>query len=224
MSVVARHDLPIQAPPETESGAIRMLLLEESSGLRTVRRLVVLVPAADVDEVELARRIWELAAPSGLAVLFLGLCAQIAEEPAMQRRLVTLASLTRDARIPLETRIEFGRDWLRRIKPIHRPGDVIICHAEQTTGLRHRPLSRALESLGGPVWTLAGFYSSRDASPHGPLSGVVFWGVSMVILAAFFWLQVRMVRLDDDWAHNLLLYLSVLAESGLLWLWQQLSP
>jgi hypothetical protein len=223
LAVVAGQKLPIQARREADSGAIHTIVLEEGTGLRPARRLVVLVPAVDVDEVELARRIWEIAAPPGLAVLYLGLCASTAEEPAMQRRLITLASLTRDVRLPLETRIEFGRDWLRRIKPIHRPGDVIICHAEQHTGLGHRPLSRALRSLGGPVWTLAGFYPSHDTTPHGLLSEVIFWGVSVAILVAFFWLQVRIVRLHDDWAHNLLLYLSVLAEGGLLWLWQQLS-
>jgi len=218
LPAIERRDSPIQAQP-----AIRMLAPEGSAGLTSVRRLVVLVPAADMDEVELAKRIWELAAPAGLAVLFLGLCPQIAEEPAMQRRLITLASLTRDERVPLETRIEFGRDWLPHIRAIHQTGDVILCHAEQNTGLMRKPLSRALESLGGPVWTLAGFYPSRDDSAPGPLAEFLFWGISMAILAAFFWLQIWIARLHVDWARNMLLYLSILAEAGLLGAWHHYS-
>ena len=198
-------------------------MFETAQALAAVRRLIVLVPPADMDEVEMARRIWELAAPAGLGVLFLGLCTQIAQEPAMQRRLVTLASLTRDARIPLDTRLESGRGWLSQIKAIQRPGDVIVCHIEQRVGMRRQPLARLIAARGAPVWTLSGFYTAGDLPGAGPLTTLVFWAVSLAVLAGFFWLQVRLVRMQEDWEHSLLLYLSVLAEAGLLWAWQHFS-
>lgn len=214
---LAAHGHPMGKDPEVRP------LTARDSGLTAARRLVVLVPAVDVDEAAVARYIWELAAPAGLAVLFLGLCARSTQEPAMQRRLVTLASLTRDARIALETRLEFGRNWLRRIRAVYQPGDVIVCHAEQRAGLGRKPLSRMVESMGAPVWTLAGLYPLEGTGRRDGPAELVFWAVSIAILAGFFWLQVRIVRMHEDWANNMLLYFSIITETGLLWAWHHLS-
>jgi hypothetical protein len=214
---------PAAEPAPSRESLEVTLLGGRERGLAPARRLIVLVPALDVDEAAVARRIWELAAPAGLAVLFLGLCAGSSQEPGMQRRLVTLASLTRDARIQLETRLEFGRNWLRWIRAVYRPGDVIVCDAEQLSGRGSKPLRQRIQALGAPVWTLAGLYPPGGATrPSGPAE-LVFWVVSLAILAGFFWMQIRIVRLHEDWADNMLLYLSAVVETGLLWAWHHFS-
>jgi hypothetical protein len=58
---------------------------------------------------------------------------------------------------------------------------------------------------------------------HGLLAEVIFWGISIALLAAFFWLQFRIAHLQADWARNMLLYLSILAEAGLLGAWHHFA-
>jgi hypothetical protein len=192
-------------------------------GLLPARRLIVLVPNLDIDETEMARRIWEIASPPGLAVLFFGICRNTDEEAQMRRRLVTLSALTRDPHINVEIQIEFGSGWMRKLKTMLGAGDILICIAEQQIGFRRKPISDALSRLGVPVWTLTGLSTPRRSSPTGLLAEIVFWLVSIAILTGFLLIQVRISYLPNDWAHNTLLFLSVLIEIGILWIWHIVS-
>ena len=222
---VLENEIAILHPPDeiskntghTESTVISESTLLQNNDHINIRRLVLLVPNVDIDEVKVARQIWETAVPARSAVLFIGLCSDIVEEPHLRRRLAMLAALTRDARISVETRLEFGRNWIRSLKPISRAGDVVICFAEQRTGLWHKPLSEALEKTGASVWTLSGFYPTKNISSLRSFANILFWSLSIVILTVFFWLEVQTLRLTVEWAKNTLLYLSVLGEVGLLW-------
>ncbi|GEM_PF-415091 len=208
-----------------ESSEIAGLFHVEDSRLVSAKRLIVLVPNwdVDVDEVEIARQVWELAVPLGLAVLFLGLCKDITEELSMHRRLATLASLTRDPRLSVDTRLEIGRNWMRRVKAILHSGDVVVCQAEQRVGLRRVPLHELLTKLNAPIWTLEGIHPPMKSSAFTKIKEAIFWLVSIVVIVVFFWLQVSIVRMSKDWAHSALIYLSVLSEIGLLWIWHSVS-
>lgn len=191
--------------------------------LVSAKRLIVLVPNWDVDEVEIARQVWKLAMPFGLAVLFLGLCTDITEELSMHRRLATLASLTRDPRLSVDTHLEVGRNWMRKLKAILHSGDVVVCHAEQRVGLWRVPLREQLSKLGAPIWALEGIHPPMKSSAFAKIKEAIFWLVSIVVIVVFFWLQVSIVRMSKDWAHSALIYLSVLSETGLLWIWHSVS-
>jgi hypothetical protein len=184
-----------------------------------VKRLVVLIPDVDVDEAQVAREIWEMAAPAHLAVLLLSMCAGVSEELHIQRRLVMLAALIRDPRIKIETRIEYGKNWRRGVNSVLEEGDVILCHAEQRVGLRQKTLINVLDELHVPVWTLSGHYPSSFATrTHWP-AGVAFWSVVVAILAGFFFLQIQINNLPLSWAKSVMFYLSVLVEFGSIWAW-----
>lgn len=188
----------------------------------TVQRVIVLIPQQEMDDSGLARRIWSLAAPRSLKVLYLGLCVDVSREYRLRRRLVTLAAITRDDRVFVETQLEIGNDWLRTVKTVWRPGDMVVCHAEQIAGMRRRPLSEAMIStLQVPVCILNGFYSPDRVNP-ALLKGVVSWFGSIAIIVGFFWVQAGIERMAKDWAHTALLYLSVVAEFGLIWIWNHL--
>lgn len=207
-----RHGLP-----ETTS-----TLLTGNSVLTSIRRLIVLVPDLEVDQAELARQIWELASPPGLAVLFFSLCTDISNESHMNRRLIALAAMTREPRVHVETRLEFGRNWIHAIRKIFSPGDIVVCPAEQSLGWRRKPLGQILEAAHVPVWTLSGFYSLTPRTRNW-LVELIFWVVSIAIMLGFFWLQTQVVNFSNSWAQNIFLILSVFAEVGLLWGWHAVS-
>ncbi|MGH2522405.1 MAG: hypothetical protein ACRDH2_07865, partial [Anaerolineales bacterium] len=209
-----------------EPSQVARLLIPEGEPLPPAHRLVVLIPDQDMNDAELARRVWGLASPRGLAILFLGLCDGL-EESRVRRRLATLAAITRDDWVRAEIRLEFEGDWRRSIKAIWRPGDLVVCHAEQTVeawGVGRKPLSQALVSaLNAPVYVFSGFYSELPTPPFSLASRLFSWAIPLAILAGFFWIQVQIDRLPTDWARTTLFILSVLAEFGLVWIWHRLS-
>jgi len=183
------------------------------------RRLVVLVPSADVDEVELARRVWELAAPHHLAVLFLALCEREQDEPRLRRCLATLSALTRDDRIAIETHLDYSRNWTRKLRFIVQAGDIIICQAEHESGIQHQPVGQSVAKLGFPIWILKGLSMNITRPRHNFWKEILFWAVSIGVITGFLFLQVRILSISEHWAQNILLYLSIPAEFVLLGIW-----
>lgn len=204
---------------------VTSLLMPEGVTPPPARRLVVLVPDLDLDESALSRRVWNLAAPNKLAVLYLGLSRSAPEEPHARRRLATVAALTRDDWVQVSTTLAVEEEWAGALRLLLRSGDLIVCHSEQTarTWRGARPLGNALcEILQTPVYLLQGFYAGDPAQPAHPTARFMFWGGSVVILAAAFWMQVQISALPKNWSESALMVLSVVAECGLIGLWSQI--
>ena len=205
------------------SSEIGGLLVIQNLNMAAARRLVVLVPDQDVDEVAFAHEIWNLAFPPGLAVLLLGLCLNPNHEPRARRRLVTVAALIREPRVAVEMQLDFGRNWMPSLRSILDRGDIVICPAGQQTGIFREPLDLALEKLGSPIITLPGLYPFTRRWIPRFIHESVFWAISGAVLFIFFWFQSRILRIPEEWAKDTLLSLSVLIELGLVWVWNYLS-
>jgi len=187
-----------------------------------VDRVIVLVPESDVDITETARTIWKLANVLKCHVQFIGLSRDTMREPSLRRQLVTLSALVGDNRIRAESKIEFGNNWLKVVKSNWQKGDVIACFEEQQTGFARSPLGQVLESnLNATVFVLSGFqYPERSRSAW--LLNAMAWAGSIGIIAVFFWMQVKITQLPEDWVHTALMYLSIPIEVGLIWGWNAL--
>jgi hypothetical protein len=208
---------------KAESSEIGGLLVIYNLDVAAARRLIVLIPNLDVDELALAHEIWNLAFPRGLAVLLLGLCPNPNDEPGARRRLVTIAALIREPRVSVETQLDFGRNWIPILKNFLEMGDVVICPAGQRIGIFGEPLDLSLAKLGLPIITLTGLYPPTCKLIPRFILEFVFWAVSGGVLFVFFWFQSQILRLSEEWAKDTLLSLSVLIELGVIWVWNNLS-
>ena len=184
-------------------------------------RLIVLVPESEVDISNAARKIWELANALGSQVQFLGLCKDETREPSLRRQIIAMSTMVGGGTVSVESKIEFGSNWLNFVKSNWNRGDVVVCFTEQRMGFMNRPLSQMLESnLNATVYVLPEFQSERPRSTW--VSSAVNWSVSIVIIALFFWGQAKLTQMQHDWAHTSLLYLSIFFEAGMIWLWGSL--
>jgi len=195
--------------------------------LPAARRFVVLVPDQKTDDIELARRIWTMASPHGRAVLFLALCRDVRDESSLRRRLATLAAVTRDDQVHVEMKLTFDANWLPAVKSLWHPGDLIICHAEQSVsevwGLRRKPLAQVLVStLNAPVCQLSGFYRTLPTRPIHPLTRLLTWSIPIGIIVGFALIQVQLEQALTSGIRTLGLCLSVIVEFGCLWAWHSL--
>ncbi len=207
---------------DSRPAAPAFAVLPDSVDPGPARRLLVLMPDPEADSVNAARRVWELASFLKGRVQLLGLCHDEVQEASLRRRMVTLAAMVAVENRPVESRVEFGRDWLDAVRKNWQEGDVVICFAGQPAGLGRRSLGELLESnLNVTVHVLDGVYPAETPRPQW-LTNLLGWGGSLGLIAGFLWLQVGLAGLSKDWAHTALMYLSILLEIGAVWGWNSL--
>lgn len=226
--VKATTEVAMNTPP-TSASSLAQLIIPADQPLPPARRLVVLTPDWDLNEAELARRIWMLASPRCLTVLYFGLTHDSGTEARARRRLATLAALTRDDGVAVQTRLDLGTHWIPAVAAGQRPGDLVVCHAEQwvkggLAGLGRRPLAHALASqLQTPVYLCSGFYPVLPENTTHWSAPILSWVVPLAILIGFFLLQVQIAQQVTGWLQTTLLSASVALEFGLVGLWNFFS-
>jgi hypothetical protein len=185
--------------------------------LGTDRRLIVLLPA-DIDYSAVTRQIWEVAHTSGMQIQLLGLCEDNAEEQAHRRGLINMASLLQNGSMCAEAEVAIGTNWIAVIKSNYKPGDAIVCFAEQRTGLLNQPLSQVLESsFAATVYILSSPIPQKANS--NLLTQISTWLGFIVIIIGFGLLQANIVQLPKGWLQITLLTLTILPEFWLIWVW-----
>jgi hypothetical protein len=126
--------------------------------------------------------------------------------------------MLQDGRIPVETNVEIGTNWVDVVKRNYQAGDMIVCFAEQRAGLLQKPLSQILESnLIIPVYVVSGVYIPKPQSNR--LAEVAAWLGSIGMIAGFSLLQVKIMQVSEGWFQTLLLILVVIFETWLIWIW-----
>ena len=213
-----KHNLTRQTYPTDAQPVVSTFQpLPVTTTLGTDRRLIVLVPA-DIDCGATVRRIWELANAGSMHIQLLGLCEDPAEEPALRRRLIGMASLLQDGSISAEAKVAIGTNWMAVVKSNYKPGDAIVCFAEQRTGLLNRPLNQVLESnFNATVYIFSTLAPQRVKS--NALSQVGAWLGFIAIILGFGILQANIVQLPKGWLQSFLLVFSIIPEFWLISVW-----
>jgi len=190
-----------------------------NSDSEPAHRLIVLFPASETDSPELEQRIWEIARSSHLDVLLLSLTRDYEEEAQLRRKLITMAAVIKDPNVSTEIMIVHGNDWVRQVRKVWRVGDIVACYAGQKVGIVGKPLDQALSSsLDGPIYILSEYQPTRETK-RTSASQLFFWLGSSVIISGFLWAEVKITQLPQDWAHNALIYVCIVIELAVLWLW-----
>jgi hypothetical protein len=202
------------------SATLGRLALPKGGALPPVRRLLVLVPEGDLPALELARRVWDLAAPAELDVLFVARARPGEAQGETRRRLAELGALTRSGTTHVSTQLSTGRGWPQIVRRLRTPGDLVVVlagHSVPGAGLWRQPLDQALEAelaaplyvLPLPGWPASRWRLSERLAAFASLSG------GLAVIAAFFVLQVRIVQAAPASLREVLLGLAVLLEFGM---------
>ena len=180
------------------------------------RRLVVLVPPGEIDENLLTRRVWQLAASSNLQVLYLALSPQYEYIASQRRQLAGLAARTADKDIHAQISLSAEQSWPQALEKIRRPGDLPIClagHQVSKVLFGRKALGKHLAEIAGmPVYMLGGIKISAAPYRLPWIKETMAWTASIILLAAFFGLQVGIDRAIEKPISTILFLLSMLAE------------
>ena len=206
--------------PNTDT-QVSSLAIDGSPAEHPCSHLIVLLPN-DFDDSALTRKIWEIANLSSARIQLFSLYQDAAQEPGLRRKLVTMASLLHHGNVTADWNIRFGTNWVEFVKQNSHPQDLIVCCADQYTGLLQRPLSQILQStLKNPVYILPSL-AARTPSPANWVHELLAWIGSLAILVAALLLQIQIISIAKDSVQTILLILSVLAEIALVGGWNSL--
>lgn len=188
--------------------------------LETAPRLIVLVPEFEADAAIVARRIREVASSLESRIQLLSLSRDAAHESTARRRLVTLSALVEEPALYVETKVEIGNNWLSAVTPHWRPGDVIVCFSDQSSGIAGKSLREFLSSsLNAPVYVLSGIPLQNEHPRMNWMPTVLPWAGSLGLIFSFLLLQIR---LSQPVQNGALFYVSLIVEGAAVWFWNNL--
>lgn len=202
--------------------------VQSGSDQLQINRLIVLVPRYSVNISALARRVWSLAEPCAIPVLFLSISNAGSDPDGDARlRMITLASMTRDEKVTVDYRLEPENNWVRAVHLVWQPGDAVICLSEHKINLKfhgNHALSQVIEAvLAVPVYVIPGMYVRDRAAERAAfvqtdraarLLSRLF--LPILIAGAFLIAQLHISFNTAGALRTLLLSLSGLAEIGVV--------
>lgn len=207
---------------ELKTAPLGQIEIMDQHAVEQAPRLVVVMLDTE-EEALLAGRILALAQPRSLPVLLVGVALDTAGAATLRRNLATLgAFIKRGARpqpgMQVEIRIEQGFEWIRGVKSLLQPNDLLACYNNETVGLRQRPLADILSTnFNVPVYTFSGLHSAQPRRGQR-LSQVFGWAGSLATIVGFLAVQARIAMSAQGWVQTTLLLVTLLAEAGLIWL------
>jgi len=197
-------------------------LFHDGQPVPAFRRLVILAPNADLDEIRLARRIRSMLVTHQAGILLLSFVSREEEDALERRRLTNLAAVLRDPLYTMAYRTIPRKHWVEEIKENLLPGDLLVCLEGQNApswGLKSQPVGLVLAGrLPCPVYVLHNI-AIEEAPRQGISHRIVGWAVSIAMVLLFIGFDVRIVQEAGGWISTLLLGMSMLIEAGLLLSW-----
>ena len=104
----------------------RQLLYQQLQAGAVTRRLVVIVPDQDIDQIRLSRAIRAIPCPNYVDVLLVTVVNDADQQLAVRRRLATIASIVRDYQYSVDYKVCPGRSWARALAGLLQPGDLLV--------------------------------------------------------------------------------------------------
>jgi hypothetical protein len=211
------HSVPPQNNPERNLPLVGELQPSVSN------RLVVLVPAQDLDSVNFSRDIWTFAMSKKLDVVLLTIARDAEEMHTAQLRLVTIGAMIRDPFVQVDTEVVHSRSWIKAAKKIVRENDVFLCPSELTFSIgwgKRRALSEVLnQGIKMPVYTMAGYIGGNRVNWSRIFRQAFYWMVLLAIFAGFFKVETSVDLIMKGTFGQLIEFLLVLTEVGAIYFW-----
>ncbi|MBE0699185.1 MAG: hypothetical protein IH586_19870 [Anaerolineaceae bacterium] len=184
-------------------------------------RIIVLVPEGITNLIGFAQKIHWMAMNDHYDVLYLGIVNDVEKSLSVSRRIATLRAATSENRLTVSGKLAPAQEWFRILRETYQPGDIIVCHEEQTVKngfFRRMPAKYFLESaFGVPINVITGFYNPQSVQLKQWAHNFLFWIGCLVIVGIFSFLETQMEQYTQGLTRIMILMILVLFEVGLFW-------
>jgi hypothetical protein len=212
--------LPDFFKDEAQAGKRDFQLIPGDQPLVRVTRLVILVPEVDFDSFELARRVWRLALPGRLSVLFITLASDEQNAAFLHQRLTHLAFLTADRRLRVAKVIVTSHNWPGALRQVLQSGDLPVCldGLQVKSGLiQKQDLATLIASQGvSAVLVMLNIPVESASAGRRQWNTLLAWVCSALTMVGFGFIQIRLSIQASGLTLNLFLILSMLIEFFLI--------
>lgn len=192
-----------------------------------VKRLIVLVPDSLENNMDLAHKIHWLALRERCEVFYLALVDDEEQLLAMSRSIATMKAVTAGNWLIVNSKVTETKHWLSALRDIFAPGDIIVCHAEQSVqaGLfRTEPISDFLHrALHARTIVIDGFYHPAQVQVRRWFHELWYWAGFLFIIALFFAIEITLDQAIQGAGRILLLMLVLCIEFGAVLAWNNYS-
>jgi len=189
-------------------------------------RLVVLLPQALADNLDLGRKIHGLAHAGGSDVVYLALLENPEDLWTLTRSLVTLKAITSADILAAGYKIIPSAAWMEALADTFRPGDSLVYTAEQRVSagfLQTQPLGRFLEiNYAAPLVELKGYYNPRALNIKRAVLVLITWLGFLAIIAGFSFLEIQVDQGIRGAARTLFLLITAGVEIWAVYAWNKL--
>lgn len=192
-------------------------LIPEGKPMPSARRLIVIVPPADFNNLEFALKVGRLSQWGKKEILFVALARDPEKDSLLRRRMTTLASYVRSPNIESSYKLLFVNNWPEALRDLLAVGDRVICLEDHlTTGrfFQNIPLSQQLiTTLKIPVCVVQGIRLSPEGSwiDTGLREFLIWTGVILTLLA-FLLVQARIQQAFPDTLGTIMEVASIVIE------------
>jgi hypothetical protein len=184
-----------------------------------VKHLIALIPDSYFNPSKLAERIYKLSFPTYSQILLIGVCQDPTTQYILRQQLAVTASAMRDNNLTVEIKIETGKQWSKNLEQLWQYGDKVV-GLTQSGGNWYQQGLNEIQQLNSEIQVhMISDLQLEFSKKRSALLDAILWLGAVVIMAGFFWIQIQIDRLPGNWGQSVLLYLSVFAEIGVLWVW-----
>jgi hypothetical protein len=187
---------------------------------------MILLPARNLDTLELARLISYILHQHKSNLLFLSVVEDSNEESYANEYVADLVELTSRLPVQVERIIVCSENWITVVKRIWQVGDVVICPTEQSITVNGKciPLGIALSQESEiPVLMFTGYYHEPPFHLRTRIAKIKWWSVPWTIVALSSYAQGWILRNVRGWPNPVMLCLSFVVEITLIWIWNQIG-
>jgi hypothetical protein len=205
---------PAKRPKPEQVNLVPHALLDNQP-LPPSRRLVVILPDADVDLLPLSKQIWDLAAPDHRQVLLMSKPCLEEDESHARVNLSTLAAFIGDSSVVVQTQLVLGRSLVQAACQCAQPDDIFVCFEGHWVSnfLEKRRLAEIIaQIIPQPVYTLDETVPEMVNPLTVRLMNFLNLAICIISLVAFFALEVWIDQNSNGTLQSILQILAVFAE------------
>ncbi len=186
-------------------------------------RLIVLIPDGLAGNRDLAHKLHGMAQRDHRDVFYLSLVDYEENQLAVSRSMATMKAVTSADDLEVLSETAESSRWIEALREIYRPGDVVVCHEEQSVRyglLNAGPLDEFIrEQLSMPVRTVSGFYHPQKIQLKRIGGEILYWFGFIVILALFSALEIALDRAIQGGMQTVVLCAALCVEFAAIMTW-----
>jgi hypothetical protein len=190
------------------------------------KRLIVILPDGMAGNLDFAHKVHWMALQEQRKVLYLTLVDDNDKLLSKSRSMATMAAVTAGNLLPVHSKLVNASDWLKTLREISQPDDMIVCQAEQFVkkGLANAiPLGEYLRSIfTNQIVAVSGYYKPLREQLKRISFQILFLLGFLIIFGLFTALEVFMDRGLSGLPRMILLGTLVCCEFGAAYAWNNL--